>query len=199
MHRTLNTTILWTTTILSLSILVGCGGMAASSPTPAVITVIQTVPVEITRIVELPITVEVTRQVVVTQVVEVPVTLTPTSQPEETATPTAAALTFVPLATYVPTITPGGVYTDTKKVSGMTLLRIRNETDRVLTIAISGPVSTSLVLYPDGEASQIVPEGEYDYRVLENELPLYSGSFKLTNPDKHELFLRENKAVLWIP
>lgn len=199
MQRARHTTLLLAITFLSISALAGCGGNAAPNTTPPVITVVQTVPVEVTRIVEIPVTVEVTRQVVITQVVEVPVTLTSTSVPLETATPTAAPLTFVPLSTYVPTITPGGVYTDIKKVNGTTLLMVRNETDRELTVDIAGPVSTSLLLYPDGEASQIVPEGAYTYRVLENSLPLYSGSFRLTNPDKHELLLRENKAVLWLP
>jgi hypothetical protein len=95
MHRAQHTIVLLTITLLSISILVGCGG-SAPSPTPPVITVVQTVPVEVTRIVELPVTVEVTRQVVVTQVVEVPVTLTPTSLPVEAATSTAAPVTFVP-------------------------------------------------------------------------------------------------------
>jgi hypothetical protein len=75
---------------------------------------------------------------------------------------------------------------------------VRNETDRELTVDISGPVSTSLLLYPDGEASQIVPEGHTTTGYWKIIAAIF-GQLNSTNPDKHELLVRENKAVLWIP
>jgi hypothetical protein len=42
-------------------------------------------------------------------------------------------------------------------------------------------------------------EGLYTYTVWEDGSQKYSGSFNITNIDKHKLFLRENDGKFWYP
>ncbi|GAB4498576.1 MAG: hypothetical protein OHK0052_12160 [Anaerolineales bacterium] len=52
-----------------------------------------------------------------------------------------------------------------------------------------------------GESSGlwIIPEGRYTYQVFRDGVLLYGGTMSLTNPDKHDLVLKENKAVFRVP
>jgi|GEM_PF-1280078 hypothetical protein len=175
-------------------LLAACGPAAQ----PAPVTVVVTQEVEVTRIVEILSTVEVTRQVESTVVVEVPVTVTPTVTPEITATPTpTASPTFVPV-TWTPEATPLPAKF-TEKIPGFAFLKIVNLTKLDLIVEITGPVSENFRVLPEKNTGKTVPEGEYTYRVLAGEKVMYSGTMKITNPDKHELRLREDKAVFWIP
>src|SRR4030066_1726314 len=83
--------------LMAALVLSACAGTSPANSTPNVLTVIQTVPVEVTRIVEITQAVEVTRQVVVTQIVEVPVTVPPNPTLEAPPTPTLPSF---------PTLTP---------------------------------------------------------------------------------------------
>jgi hypothetical protein len=68
-------------------------GCKPAQQTPVIVTVVQTIPVEVTRLVEMTVPVEVTREVFVTQIVEVQVT--PTSA--VSGTPTTQASNAQPL------------------------------------------------------------------------------------------------------
>lgn len=189
----------------ALLLALGLWGCSPSTPpaTPEVITVIQTQPVEVTRIVEIPQTVEVIREVMVTSVVEVPVTVTPLPTAVETATPTATA-TPEPTATPVITLvyTPAWFKTPPpgEKVPGISLLHVINETNQTLSVEISGPIYKNYTLSPGTKAVEILPEGHYAYKVYNAAKKLlYTGEMFISNPDKFQLKLREGKAVFWVP
>ena len=179
--------------LLAALILSGCVGSSQSISTPNVVTVIQTVPVEVTRIVEITQAVEVTRQVVVTQIVEVPVTVTPNPTVEATPTPTLALVpTFTPiLATQ---ITPQG------KGDGFSPFFLVNQTPDRLEVYITGPLTPAPVaLSPNSSFKVFLREGDYSYSVWRDGKVAYQGGFRITNIDKHQLILHEDKAVFWIP
>lgn len=166
-----------------------CSASPQPSPTPEIVTVVSTVPVEVTRIVEIPKTVEVTRKVMVTQVVEVPVTLTPAPMP--TDTPTPESLGYSPIYP-TPTFPEG-------KVGGFSHLKLTNETEYSLVVNIYGPIVESYTLHKNMVTIKVVKEGQYTYTVIRDEKIIYRGTMNITNPDKHELKLREDKAVFLVP
>jgi hypothetical protein len=181
------------------AILLAAGGC---TPGPAaisqVVTVVQTIPVEVTRLVEIVSTVEVDREVIVTQIVEIPVTVTPTNTLEATLTPEATA-TLIPGPTFTEGAFVPADYDPNNKKPGLAPLKVINETDDRLTVAISGARAFTIVLNGNDSTIEIVPEGEFSYTVWRNEQIAYQGSFRVTNPDKHELVLREDKAVFRVP
>ena len=179
--------------LMAALVLSACAGTSPANSTPNVVTVIQTIPVEVTRIVEITQAVEVTRQVVVTQIVEVPVTVTPSPTAEATPTPTMPLFpTFTPaLATQ---ITPQG------KGDGFTPFFIVNQTQDRMEVYITGPLTPDPVaLSPDSSFKIFLREGEYSYSVWRDGKVAYVGGFRITNIDKHQLILHEDKAVFWIP
>lgn len=174
------------------AVLFGCGGSPLQ--TPQVVTVVNTVPVEVTRVVPVPQTVEVIREMIVTQIIEVPVTTTPapTSAATSTLAPTATA-TFARLAaTATPTF-------PAEKVAGFALLKITNENDIELSASISGPLYATYAVPARLHILRIVPEGRYTYAVAREGKVIYRGTMNITNPDKHELKLRADKAVFLVP
>ncbi len=175
---------------------VGCSPQPAV--TPQVETVVHTVEVEVTRLVEIISTVEVDREVIVTQVVEVPVTVTPTLTPEASPTPEP---TSTPV--FGPTYTPGAFvpsdYDPNEKKPGFAPLKVINETSDRLSIVFGGARSFTVVVSGETSTIEIVPEGDFTYIVWRDERLAYQGSFRVTNPDKHELVLREDKAVFRVP
>ena len=179
--------------LIAALILSGCAGSSPANSTPNVVTVIQTVPVEVTRIVEITQAVEVTRQVVVTQIVEVPVTVTP--NPTVEATPTPTLLPFPTLTPILATqITPQG------KGNGFVPFFLVNQTQDRLDVYITGPLTPAPVaLSPDSSFKVFLREGDYFYSVWRDGKVAYEGGFRITNIDKHQLILQENKAVFWIP
>ena len=101
------------TVLVLATALLAAGCASAPEATPQIVTVVETVPVEVTRVVEVLNTVEVTRQVVVTVVVEVPVT--PQATPTATQAPAQPAATF----SYLPTPTVLGQAFETPKAEGV--------------------------------------------------------------------------------
>lgn len=182
--------------MLALSVAVA-GCTQAPEQTPVVVTVINTVPVEVTRIVTVEQTVEVVREVVVTQIVEVPVTTTPTATPEATTTQ--------PQPTETPTIFP--VFTvviatptvPSEKTEGFAPLKVVNQTQDSFEVEISGRAYRMFHMTAQKSEIQIVPEGDYSYIVWQNERMAYQGTFRITNPDKHELHIRDGKVVFLVP
>ena len=181
------------TILLVAFIFSGCAGSSPANSTPNVLTVIQTVPVEVTRIVEITQAVEVTRQVVVTQIVEVPVIVTPNPTVEATPTPTSPPFpTLTPiLATQ---ITPHG------KGDGFAPFFLVNQTPDRLDVYITGLLTPAPVaLSPDSSFKIFLREGDYTYSVWRDGKVAYEGGFRITNIDKHQLILHEDKAAFWIP
>src|SRR4030067_3791087 len=167
------------TILLVAFIFSGCAGSSPANSTPNVVTVIQTIPVEVTRIVEIPQAVEVTRQVVGTQIVEVPVTVTPSPTAEATPTPPMPFFpTFPPaLATQ---ITPQG------KGDGFTPFFIVNQTQDRMEVYITGPLTPDPVaLSPDSSFKIFLREGEYSYSVWRDGKVAYVVGFRITNIDKN--------------
>jgi hypothetical protein len=171
----------------------GCGGAAQATPTDQIVTVLQTVPVEVTRMVEVVTTVEVTRQVVVTVVVEVPVT------PEATPTPPRPPTQPGPTISYLPTSTPLSQSFDAPKVGGISRLKIDNETDETLTVKISGAQSFEVELPPNRSAFLNVPYGDYTLRVYNGDDRMYTVRLSIVNPDKYEVNLGGSKATIIAP
>ncbi len=189
MGKHLKTLLVICTLALAAFSLFGCSASPQPSATPVIVTVVSTVPVEVTRIVEVPQTVEVTRQVVVTQIVEVPVTPAPTATVAATSTPTAAAFVAAfPTATF-----PEG------KVQGYSYLKIINETEDLLTVTIDGPIFGAYSVSGNASIIKEVKEGTYTYVVEHEARIIYRGTMKITNPDKHELVLHDDKAVFRVP
>jgi len=181
------------TALVLATALLAASCASAPEPTPQIVTVVETVPVEVTRIVEVLNTVEVTRQVVVTVVVEVPVT------PE--VTPTATRPPSQPAATisYLPAPTALGQAFETPKAEGVSRLKLDNESDETLTIKISGLQNYELEI-PDGKSAFLnVPYGEYTLRVYNGNDRLYTVRVNIVNPDKYEVNLGGSKATLMTP
>lgn len=168
---------------------------AASPQTTEVVTVIETVPVEITRLVEVPRTVEVTRLVIQTAIVEVVATQTAITTVDILPTPTAA-VTWV----YVPSNTPlSSAPTNYVKVKGTSLLKITNQTNDVLKVELFGDDPLAVNIDPGKSVFHVLREGKYTYKVQRDNKRLYSGTISINNPDKHELLLNENKATIILP
>lgn len=181
--------------ILAALLLSSCAGNTTPAVETVVVTVVNTVPVEITRIVEIEKTVEVTRQVVVTQEVEVPVTVTPSPTPENSPTPESTATPTAPAfitAEATPTFPQ-------EKVEGFSFLKLVNETDNNLVVNISGPFQQSYPIGSHLERVETVKEGQYTYMVLQDGRVIFRGTMNFTNPDKHELHIREDKVVFLVP
>jgi hypothetical protein len=181
--------------ILAALLLSSCANSSSPAIETVVVTVVNTVPVEITRIVEVEKTVEVTRQVVVTQEVEVPVTVTPSPTPENSPTPESTATPTAPAfitAEATPTFPQ-------EKVEGFSFLKLVNETDNNLVVNISGPFQQSYPIGSHLERVETVKEGQYTYMVLQDGRVIFRGTMNFTNPDKHELHIREDKVVFLVP
>jgi hypothetical protein len=178
--------------------LAGCSPQAAE---PEVVTVVNTVPVEVTRLVEVEKTVVVTQEVVVTQVVEVPVTVMPTATAESApATETAVPTTVIPAYTEVPvtaTIDPNE-FKDNKS-QGFAPLKITNESGNTIVVEVSGPQYFAFTVGKENSILQVVPEADYSYTVLRDGEVLFTGTLHITNPDKHELVVRSDKAIFKVP
>jgi hypothetical protein len=197
-----------------------CG--PAATPSPVVLTVVQTVPVEVTRLAEVTQMVEVTRQVVVTQLVEVavtppvegtaaqgiPMTQTPVSAVSETPvqgipmtqTPTPPATNSTAgQATLASAVTPYNWITPDAKGQGFTPVFIENQTDYTMKIAINGPLNMEVTVAPGRSQLVWLRRGNYTFQTWKDDRKSYSGSFSIVSADKYQLFLRDSKAVLWVP
>jgi hypothetical protein len=171
-------------------IIVGCGPQATQIP--VVLTVVHTIPVEVTKVVEITRQVEVTREVVVTQAIQVPITVTPEVL-RATQTPVPNPTYAVNMTLETPQATP------LEKGTGYTPVFVYNQTKNKIGLDIIGPTTMSLTLWP-GDVQKIwLPEGIYKYTVWANDQKSYDGGFKIVNPDKHQFFINDKKAVLWGP
>lgn len=176
---------------------------ACSSPVPApqVVTVVNTVPVEVTRLVEVERTVLVITEVVSTQIVEVPVTVTPTATLEATPAPQATATQVVDGSIVVgfgtPTL-PADEFKD-EKVQGYSILKVINESPDDLIVTVSGPEMQTLAVSSGKSINQVILEGEYLYFVERDNKVIFQGLIQLTNPDKHELVLRKDIVIYRVP
>jgi len=168
-------------------------GCSTGAPQTMVVqTVVQTVPVEVTRDVEVTRVVEITREVVVTEVVQIPVTITP-----ELPGATATLQSQIPNATPVVNITPQ--VTPQEKYTGFTPIFVHNRTGDKMDIYLAGPDVFNLVLWGGNQQKIWAREGHYDYQVWINGQDAYSGKFNIVSEDKYELFMDAKKAILWIP
>lgn len=207
--------------ILLLASLLAASCSPAAAPTPVLVTVVQTVPVEVTRQAEVTREVEVTRQVVATQLVEVtvtpplaetpvqgiPMTQTPTQAspaaqtPAQgipmTQTPTPANPGGQPATTSV--VTPYNQITPDQKGQGFTPVFVQNETEFTMKVSLLGPTSLLVTVSPGGSQKVWLRPGDYLYETWKDDRKSYSGSFKIASADKHLLILRDSKAILWIP
>jgi hypothetical protein len=173
----------------------GCSGATPSPVETVIVTIVSTFPVEVTRVVEVQRTVEVTREVVVTQVLEVPVTVTPTLAPQMSPTP---AVLITPGGPSLPAVSPSPTF-PREKVEGFSSLKLVNQTTDNLVVNISGPFEQSYALSADSERIEVVMEGKYTYTVWRQEQALFTGQMNITNPDKHELHIRQDKVVFLVP
>ena len=181
--------------LFMLPILEGCWVGNQPDAERILATVVQTVPVEVTRLVEVEKTVEVTRQVVITQLVTSLATSTPSIMELATASQTPAAL--LTLETPTPA-TPTPTFPQ-EKVKGFSILLVVNETDDDLVVELSGTVERSLLFRGPSQALERVKEGDYAYIVWRQSQVLFQGTFKITNPDKFELHIRKDKVVFLVP
>ena len=185
-------TIALLTFILFALFLSACAANSQAIPSTEIVNVVETVPVEVTRLVEVPQTVEVTRMVIQTAIVEVVVTETPTATPNN---PTAA-VTWV----YAPSDTPlYAAPTNLVKQKGTSLIKITNQTNDVLKVELFGEDPLQVDIDPGKSVFHVLREGKYTYKVQRDNKRLYSGSISINNPDKHELILHENKATVILP
>lgn len=169
------------------------GGCASGATQTVVLeTVIQTVPVEVTRNVEVTRLVEITREVLVTEVVEIPVTITP-ELPGVTPTQQSQIAIATPVINTTPQVTPQQKYT------GFTPIFVHNRTGDKMDVYLGGPDTFNLVLWGGDQQKIWVREGRYDYRVWLNGQDGYSGNFNIVSEDKYDLFLDAKKAILWVP
>jgi hypothetical protein len=183
--------------LLLFLLMSGCTAPTSPETTPVVMTVVETVPVEVTRQVEVTRFVEVTRQVIVTQLVEIVVTPTPQTA-TSTPIPTETIKPLTPFPTLLSTAKIGG--STTPKGSSSVPFFIENQTDDPLVLNLYGPkLLLTLSIGKDEVRKTFLKEASYTYEVLRDDQRLYAGEFTINNFDKHEFFLRENKAVLWIP
>jgi hypothetical protein len=167
-----------------------CGN--AATQTPFVQTVVQTVPVEVTRDVEVTRMVEITRDVIVTQVIQIPVTITP-ALPSATPTYQFQSQPATPLVNLTPQATPQ------EKYEGYTPIFVHNQTSDKMDVYLAGPDVFNLALW-GGDLQKIwTREGNYEYIVSINGQEAYRGKFKITSADKYVWNLYKNKAVLQIP
>jgi hypothetical protein len=188
--------------LVAVVVLAGCSPQPAE---PVVVTVINTVPVEVTRLVAVQQTVVVTQEVVITEVIEVqvPVTVTPGPTMEITATnepspvPMDAFGGLAPAAYATPTIDLAAHKEE--KIQGFAPLKVTNETESTLVVDVAGVTYVSLTVGGHGSVIEIIPEGEYSYTVWEEGAVIYSGTIRLTNPDKHELVIYDNRVVYKVP
>jgi len=190
--------------ILASFILWGCSTANPAPETTVVVTVVETIPVEVTRLVEVTQLVEVTHEVYVTEIVEIPVTITPLP-PTETPVNSSPTETSIPIATTttlpaaVLALAPELQFTPEARGDGWLPFYIENQTDSKLEIVASGPIPFNRVVWNDQTIKVWLNEGQYTYSVWEGGSQKYSGSFNITNIDKHQLFLRENFAKFWYP
>ena len=182
--------VLWMATAILAA---GCGGAAQPTPTAQIVTVVETVPVEVTRVVEVVNTVEVTRQVVVTVLVEVPVT--PPATPTATRPPAQPAATI----SYIPTSTALVQEFDSDKKEGVSRLKIDNTTDETLTAMGSGTKSFEVEIPPGKSAFLNVPYGDYTIRVYEGSKRMYTAHVSCVNPDKYTIVLNGDSATVIAP
>jgi hypothetical protein len=166
----------------------GCGG-AQVTPTAQIVTV----PVEVTRVVEMVNTVEVTRVIPATVIVEVQVT------PEVTSTvqtqPTKSAVT----SPYLPSSTPVAYAFETPKAAGVSRLKINNDTDEKLKVTINGPMYYAFEL-PKGKSAFLnVPYGAYTLLVSRENGNQYTAKVSCVSPLKYEVNLRLSDAKIITP
>jgi hypothetical protein len=195
MHKSLIRLGLFCLFVLTTMLLWGCSAPTQPAQTPVVVTVVNTVEVEVTRMVQVPQTVEVTRQVVVTQLV--PVTTTPSisTSAAPTATPT-------PPATVAPTLPAAAatvVWIPTKppvKVNGISYLKITNATNDKVEVLFNGTVTRSYIVGGGTSVSTSIPWGSYTYQVVKNGKVAFSNEIRFNNSDKYEMVIFEDHAII---
>jgi hypothetical protein len=174
----------------------GCNSPTQPASTPVVVTVINTVPVEVTRIVPVQQTVEVTRQVVVTQLVQVPVTNTPGAVPTVSPTPPPVTPTF----SSAPTMTTVWIPTRPPiKVNGISYFKITNNTNVKAEVIFNGPVVRNFIVGGGTSLLTSLPWGSYTYRVIQDNKVTFSGEIRLVNSDKYELIIYEDHVIFLTP
>ena len=174
-------------------------GCSAAQQTPTIVTVVQTVPVEVTRLVEVTVPVEVTREVYITQIVEVQITPTPglTSTPT-TQSGGVQATPFGTQSSYIgPAPTAG--FTPQAKGEGFTPVFVKSFAKDRLEMYIRGHLDISVVVNPDNVKKIWLSRGDYTYTVYDPGGLAYDGSFKIASDDKYEIHLYDNKAVIVVP
>jgi hypothetical protein len=193
MHQTLIRRGLIFLFVFSAILLWGCSAPTPSAQTPVVVTVVNTVPVEVTRMVSVQQTVEVTRQVLVTQLVQVPVTNTPGAVPTVTSTPPPATPTYLPAATntivWIPT-------RPSTKVNGISYFKITNNSSVKSDVIFNGPVTRNFVVGGGTSLLTSMPWGSYTYQIIQDGKVAFSGEMRLVNSDKYEMVIYEDRVIV---
>jgi hypothetical protein len=171
----------------------GCSAPTQPAQTPLVVTVVNTVPVEVTRMVPVEQTVEVTREVLVTQLVQIPVTDTPGAIPSLTPTPPPPTPTYLTAPTktivWIPTRPP-------VKVNGVSYFKITNNTNIKADVIFDGPVTRNFIVGGGTSLLTSLPWGSYTYRVLQDGKVTFSGDTRLVNSDKYEMVIDEDRVII---
>jgi hypothetical protein len=190
--------------LITATTLWGCGTSTPAISTPEVVTVVETIPIEVTRLVEVTQIVEDVQEVIVTEIIEIPVTVTPLSPTEKPTSESPTETPDLPLNTPAPpstgaTLSPFAGFTPEARGNGWLPFYIENQTDSQLAIVASGPIPFNRVVWNGQTIKVWLQEGTYNYSVWEGGNRKYTGSFNITNIDKHQLFLRENDGKFWYP
>jgi hypothetical protein len=186
-------------------LIAGCG--PAATPSPVIVTVVQTALVEVTRLAEITQPIEVTRQVVMTQLVEVTVTPPLSGTPVQVGTPMQGIpMTQTPTPANVAgqsapssVVTPYNWITPDQKGQGFTPVFLQNETSNTMKVALAGPVSMEVTVAPGRSQKVWLRRGDYSFETWKDDRKSYSGNFSITSADKYQLIFRDSKAVLWVP
>lgn len=196
MHmRSLNKLIL--SAVVFGTAITGCSGNLAQDP--VVVTIVQTVPIEIIRDVTVEVPLEVQRDVIITQVIEVLVTPTPISPTEAVNLTNPPLLAGNATPSVLPTIDPTLQVTPQEKGNNIAPVLVSNLTADKMELSLTGPVNIYLTLYDDTVHRIWLNKGDYNYVVYANGQFAYDGKLKISSIDKYEIKLQKNKIVLLIP
>jgi len=182
--------------LMMIVLMAGCN---PAQQTPVIVTVVQTMPVEVTRLVEMTVPVEVTREVIITQIVEVQVT--PTPAVSGTPTTQAGGMQATPIGgqptSAGPILTPG--ITPQGKGEGFTPVFVKSFADERLEMFMRGPMDVMVVANP-GDVQKIwLTKGSYTYAVYNPCGLAYEGVVRIARAEKGEIYVHNNKAVIAAP
>ncbi|OGO26690.1 MAG: hypothetical protein A2W33_07905 [Chloroflexi bacterium RBG_16_52_11] len=174
-------------------------GCKPALPAPVIVTVVKTMPVEVTRLVEMTVPVEVTREVFITQIVEVQVTPTPALSVTPTTKFSSVQATSIGGQPFSidPSLT--AVITPQAKGEGFTPVFVKSFVKERLEMYLRGPLNAMVVVNSGNVWKIWLTKGNYTYTVYNRSGLAYDGAFKIASSDKYEIHLYNKKAVILVP